>query len=260
MTTEGHHHHFVPLESQAAGHANSIFRDLDHAGRVVKPVGERERLFYEQAQNMPEWQRFLPAYFGVVANDDDAAASTGLIGLQDLTHTYRQPCVLDLKVGLCTAAEDASAEKRANMLAKDARTTTHTLGLRICGMRVFDAAAQTLVAADKPWGKSLTADTFQHGLARFFVHAPNGATVIARFIERIDDLLAHMSSQTTFRFYSSSLLFVYEGDPAVADAKDVTLAMIDMAHVFPYRADDGIGDNGYTDALRRLRTFLSNLH
>lgn len=255
MTTEAEHH-FVPLESQAAGHANSIFRDLDHAGRVVKPVGERERLFYEQAQSLPEWQRFLPAYFGAVADD----AATRMIALQDLTHTYRQPCVLDVKIGLCTAAEDASAEKRANMLAKDARTTTHTLGLRICGMRVFDVAAQTHVAADKPWGKSLTADTFQHGLARFFVHAPNGAAVIARFIERIDDLLAHMSSQTTFRFYSSSLLLVYEGDPAVADAKDVTLAMIDMAHVFPYRADDGIGDNGYADALRRLRTFLANLH
>lgn len=219
-----------------------------------KPVSARERLFYAEASQRAEWQRFLPTYHG--ASDDES-----MIALQDLTHLYRQPCVLDLKMGLCTAGEDASEAKRANMRAKDASTTTHTLGLRICGMRVFDPATQQHVVYGKPWGKRLTADTFQSGLQSFFTPAqPHTPLLIKLFVERVEELLSHMLTQTTYRFYSSSLLLVYDGDPEQAAANPrITLAMIDMAHVYAWR-DDAVADNGYVAALQHLRNALVNIH
>lgn len=246
--------HLEPLESQAAGHPNSIFRDTVAVGRVWKPVSARERLFYAEASQRSEWQSFLPRYHG--ASDDES-----MIALQDLTHQYRQPCVLDLKVGLCTAGEDASEAKRANMRAKDATTTTHTLGLRICGMRVFDPTAQQHVVFGKPWGKRLTADTFQSGLMNFFTPAQRHTPLLVKlFVERVEELLSHMLSQTAYRFYSSSLLLVYEGDPDLAAAQPrITLSMIDMAHVYPWR-DDHVGDNGYAAALQHLRHALVSIH
>jgi inositol-hexakisphosphate kinase len=196
-----------------------------------------------------------------------------LIALEDLTFRFRRPCVLDLKLGRSSAGEDASEHKRADMHAKDAATTSHSLGLRICGMHVFDPRLAAHRSRSKAWGKRLTDDSFRAGLHCYFNVAlfdddadatrtqPNEriCTIIRHFIVRLDAIADLMRAQSRYRFYSSSLLFVYEGD--VSDADDlhdaeVSLSMIDMAHVFPLNADDALGDNGYVDALATLRAHL----
>jgi hypothetical protein len=257
-----------PLPLQAAGHPASIFRDERTSGRVLKPVSERERRFYDEATAMAEWRAVLPEYFGATHSHDHQL----LITLQDLTFHFRRACVLDLKIGRSSVAEDADDAKRADMHAKDITTTSHSLGLRICGMHVFDPRLGEHVARRKSWGKRLTDDTFRAGLHAYFNVAiddnvalqPNTriCAVLRRFVARLDQIAALMRSQTQFRFYSSSLLFVYEGDNNKNNSTDetaddpVSLSMIDMAHVFPFRADDGVGDNGYSDALDTLRTHL----
>jgi hypothetical protein len=144
----------------------------------------------------------------------------------------------------------------------------------------------------------LTDDTFEDGLALFFypfgkdpvcladsvsLSATNDCSagharhllllrqriaVVDAIQRELTPLRQHMSEQTALRFYSSSLLFVYEGklssDASSTDVdKDepvvVKLKMIDMAHVFPLRRDDEIGDNGYSQALERLSQFLDKI-
>lgn len=257
-----------PLPLQAAGHPQSIFRDERAAGRVLKPVSERERRFYDDATQLAEWRAVLPAYFGATHSHDHQL----LIALQDLTFRFRRPCVLDVKMGRSSAGEDASEHKRADMMAKDAATTSHSLGLRVCGMHVFDPRLGAHRSRSKAWGKRLTDDTFRAGLHCYFnatlfddeaslSKQPNEriCIIIRHFIVRLDAIADLMRAQSRYRFYSSSLLFVYEGDKSDVEQEEeeeVALAMIDMAHVFPLNADDGLGDNGYVDALATLRTHL----
>jgi hypothetical protein len=123
-------HHLKALTHQAAGHVNSIFTDNDDDTLVLKPTVESELAFYEAHANGP-LQPFLPRFDGTRIIDGQK-----MIALENLMHPFVDPCVLDLKIGLRTTGEHASAEKIAAMHQKDISTTTHTLGLRICGMQV----------------------------------------------------------------------------------------------------------------------------
>lgn len=56
--------------------------------------------------------------------------------LENLTHKFRYPCVLDLKMGTRQYGDDAPESKRKSQTAKAANTTTITLGVRLAGMQV----------------------------------------------------------------------------------------------------------------------------
>ena len=56
--------------------------------------------------------------------------------LENLTHKYQYPCVLDLKMGTRQYADDDSAAKQQRKKAKVATTTSSSLGVRINGMQV----------------------------------------------------------------------------------------------------------------------------
>ena len=56
--------------------------------------------------------------------------------LEDLTLKFQCPCVLDLKVGTRQHGDDITEEKRKLHVERCAKSTSHTLGVRICGMQV----------------------------------------------------------------------------------------------------------------------------
>jgi hypothetical protein len=120
------------------GGSRVIFRG--DPGTVCKPVSDREAWFYENVAKLECMSGFTPAYHGVrclCKGDGEVHTDSHGVMLEDLTSGYERPCVLDVKMGVCTAAPDRTEEKRTRCEDKDKVTTTGSIGARVCGLRAY---------------------------------------------------------------------------------------------------------------------------
>ena len=76
------------------------------------------------------------------------------------------------------------------------------------------------VSRDKDYGKAVTAEGMKDALAEFFNSGSAGLRrdVLATYVAQLQHLYDLFSSQRELRFYSSSLLFVYDADQATGKA------------------------------------------
>lgn len=227
---------------------------VNKKGLVLKPIqndvrGQRERDFFKTVSSSedPEIRKFLefiPQFHGVTKRSKSDGGQQEFIMMENLTGNFSKACIMDVKIGAKTYGPDATPEKMKQQDASYAGTKV-PFGFSVPGLSAFRGAnKEEQVTKAKDFGKTLTEDNIDQLLELYLDITTD--KVLAKhlaqlFLEELKKIAALFETQTTFNFFASSLLFVYDAE-GVTNNKDqgpeglrqfVKVKMIDFAHVWP---------------------------
>ena len=177
--------------------------------------------------------------------------------LENVTARFCHPCILDLKMGRRQHADIDSDKKRQSKIQKCQQSTSSTLGVRLCGMQVYQTANGRYIFTDKYRGRVLTVDGFRSALMEYFDNGQEKRLdILPALIERLESLYETIDALSNYRFYSGSLLIVYDG---LASSALLDLRMIDFAHSVAVAAANPEDSAGSTQSLEPDRDYLFGL-
>jgi hypothetical protein len=169
----------------------------------------------------------IPEHF----DDTSFTRQKHFILMEDLTGRLKHSCVMDLKMGTRQYGMDATSSKKRSQRKKCDRTTSRTLGVRLCGMQVCDCmgrgwlleyllfyqvwnhVTQSYVTQDKYMGRDVRAEEFRSVLASFLYDGERLLVYqIPVLLQKLYGLARIINRLKGYRFYGCSLLFIYDGD------------------------------------------------
>ncbi|KAF5287152.1 hypothetical protein FQA39_LY16030 [Lamprigera yunnana] len=210
-----------PFSHQAAGHMSNgkTVGMLRQNGSILKPIfknscGDVEIKFYEDLENTTDecclqLKQFVPKYYGtktISFNNKEV----NCIVLEDLTKHFKEPCILDVKIGKRTWDPFASYEKMIRENNKY-QETKRELGICIPGFLVHEISTGKVTHYGKEYGNFLNRETIKEAL-KTFLNADIGLSrdLLLQFVVELWRILRWARHQKKFKIFSSSLLFVYD--------------------------------------------------
>lgn len=172
------------------------------------------------------------------------------ICMEDLACSMAEPCILDLKMGFKQRSKRHASAKRERCRKKALSSTSHRLGFRVCGIHTLGKHQ------DKYWGRKASCEALHEACRSFFLPAraneAQRAGLLSHLLGNVRDLREAVALLPHWRFWSTSLLFLYDGaDPD----RPPVMRMIDFPHCTRVREQSS--DAEYIAGLQNLETFLS---
>ncbi|SPN99686.1 related to transcriptional regulator ARG82 [Cephalotrichum gorgonifer] len=160
-----------------------------------------------------------------IPNRDRRIKTNISVVLENLTHGYKKPNILDAKLGVRLWAPDAPLEKRQRFDAIAAETTHAKFGCRIAGMRVYKGCEDPAKLSeegyricDRDYGRvAVNNDNFFDEIRAFVFNKTAGISgelakaICKGFAEELEKIETALLTHS-MRLFSSSVLFIYEGD------------------------------------------------
>lgn len=264
-------------DHQVAGHearGGKLGPLVDDSGNFYKPLqnddrGSTEKAFYisfSSNDKIPNHiRRFFPKFHGIrpIEASDGSGLQPHLV-LQDVVSRYRNPSVMDIKIGSRTWDPEASEEYIQKCLQKDRESTTVALGFRISGLQIRGSQESESWKPDKKLIKKFTANDVGLVLRKFVSSNASAGSDIdpncsfastvyggsAGILAQLSELKEWFEDQTIFHFNACSVLIIYDKESG-AEVK-----LVDFAHVVEGK---GIIDHNFLGGLCSLMKFISDI-
>lgn len=197
--------------------------------QVLEMVGERQEAAEEATQpaSNPTAERTSAPGENVtwVPNSNRKIPTNTAVALENAAFGFKRPNIMDVKLGRRLWADDAPLEKKRRFDKISSETTHHDLGFRIAGMRVFKGAddageldEEDYKIYDKDYGRNeVNKENIVASFRKFIFNAGAGiddeyARAVAEAFRRDLVHVRNVLENEETRMYSSSLLFIFEGD------------------------------------------------